>query len=205
MKAEHILSSEDFKKCADFHGHVCPGLAIGYRVAKAGLDWLEEHRSMDEELVAIVETDACGVDAIQVLTGCTFGKGNLIYEDLGKQGFTLLGRKAGKGVRAVLKADVILHDKRHWELMDKVRNETASDEEVKEFHDFRQKAINEILSMPLEKLLNMEAVEVPLPSKARIEPSVICDGCGEPTMASKLVKAEGRKLCRTCYDKALAG
>lgn len=25
---------EDFKKAAEFHGHVCPGLAAGYRVAR---------------------------------------------------------------------------------------------------------------------------------------------------------------------------
>ena len=202
MKAETILSSEDFKKCADFHGHICPGLAIGYRIAKAGLDWLEENRSVDEELVTIVETDACGVDAIQVLTGCTFGKGNLIYEDHGKQAFTFLGRKAGKGVRAALKADVIPHGKRHWELMDKARNETASEEELKEINDFRKQTIEKILSMPLEKLLKIEAVDVSLPSKARIEPSIVCDGCGEPTMSSKLVDRNGRKLCRTCYKKA---
>ena len=202
MKAETILSSEDFKKCADFHGHVCPGLAIGYRVAKAGLDWLEENRSVDEELVTIVETDACGVDAIQVLTGCTFGKGNLIYEDHGKQAFTFLGRKAAKGVRAALKADVIPHGKRLWELMDKARNETASEKELKEINDFRKQTIEKILSMPLEKLLKIEAVDVSLPSKARIEPSIVCDGCGEPTMGSKLVDRNGRKLCKTCYKKA---
>jgi len=37
---------------------------------------LGENRAEDEEIVAVVETDACGADAIQVRTGCTFGKGN---------------------------------------------------------------------------------------------------------------------------------
>ncbi len=37
---------------------------------------LQVERDGDEELFAIVETDACGADAIQVITGCTFGKGN---------------------------------------------------------------------------------------------------------------------------------
>ncbi len=77
MQAEHIMAQDDFKKCLDFHGHLCPGLAIGYRAATGALEWLKENRSEDEELVAIVETDACGADAVQVLTGCTFGKGNL--------------------------------------------------------------------------------------------------------------------------------
>ena len=32
MNAQEIMNSEDFKRCAAFHGHVCPGLSIGYRV-----------------------------------------------------------------------------------------------------------------------------------------------------------------------------
>src|SRR4030066_84072 len=91
---------QDFQRCVVFHAHICPGLAIGFRAAKAGLGWLEENRAEDEELVAIVETDACGADAIQVLTGCTFGKGNFLYRDYGKQAFTLFVRKSGRGVRA---------------------------------------------------------------------------------------------------------
>ena len=97
MKAEEVMSQEDFKKCVDFHGHICPGVAIGYRAAKGALNWLKENRSEDEELVAIVETDACSADAVQVLTGCTFGKGNFIYKDHGKQVLSLISRKSGSG------------------------------------------------------------------------------------------------------------
>ena len=58
------LQAEDFRRCAEFHGHVCPGLSIGYRAAQAGLQKLQSLRSQDEELVAEVETDACGVDGL---------------------------------------------------------------------------------------------------------------------------------------------
>ena len=99
MKGEDLVKTDEFKKCLDFHGHLCPGLSIGYRAAKVGLEWLAENRSADEELVAIVENDACGCDAIQVMTGCTFGKGNFIFKDHGKQVFTFFGRKSGKTLR----------------------------------------------------------------------------------------------------------
>lgn len=79
--AQEILDSEDFKRCEAFHGHVCPGLSIGFRVAKAAMERFGENRSEDEEIVAIVETNACCVDAVQVLTGCTFGKGNFISKE----------------------------------------------------------------------------------------------------------------------------
>ncbi len=73
---QSIQAKADYKKCINFHGHTCMGVTIGYLAAKLGLELLTEIRSVDEELITIVETDACCCDAIQVLTGCTFGKGN---------------------------------------------------------------------------------------------------------------------------------
>ena len=46
-------------------------------MATAAMNELDSIRAEDEEIVAIVENDACGVDALQCVSGCTFGKGNL--------------------------------------------------------------------------------------------------------------------------------
>ena len=88
-----------FAEAVAFHGHICPGLATGYRAAAVALERLRSGRSEDEELVVITETDACGVDAIQVITGCTVGKGNLFFKDHGKHAFTFINRKTGEAVR----------------------------------------------------------------------------------------------------------
>jgi len=69
------ISSDQMERAVQFHGHWCPGLATGIRAAELALR--EIGHEADEEVVAVVETDMCGVDAIQFLTGCTFGKGNL--------------------------------------------------------------------------------------------------------------------------------
>lgn len=50
-----------------FHGHYCPGVTIGYRATLLALRELGVQRARDEELVAICENDACGVDAVQEL------------------------------------------------------------------------------------------------------------------------------------------
>jgi hypothetical protein len=55
---------------------MCPGLAFGIRAAEAALAEIGP-QSEDEELVGIAETDMCAVDAIQFMTGCTFGKGSI--------------------------------------------------------------------------------------------------------------------------------
>lgn len=94
----------DWEKAVEFHGHICPGLASGYRAAQAALRALgATGRAADEELVAIAETDACGVDAIQVVTGCTAGKGNLFFRDYGKHAYTIGRRSDGQAVRVVVK------------------------------------------------------------------------------------------------------
>ena len=155
---------------------------------------------MDEEIVAIVENNACGVDAVQVLTGCTFGKGNLIHKDHGKQVFTFLGRKSGKGIRVAKKAEAGERSKKHQELFGKVREETATDKERKTFWEIHHKRSLEVLDKPTEALFSIRAVDIALPPKAIIEPSIVCDVCGEPAMASKLTEKNNRKICGDCLD-----
>jgi formylmethanofuran dehydrogenase subunit E len=198
---KEVMESEDFKRCAAFHGHICPGLSIGYRATKAAMDWLSQTRAEDEELVAIVETDACSADAVQVLTGCTFGKGNFIYKDHGKMVLTLLCRKSGKGVRVSMKPGVFAPDERHMALLQKVMQNTANDLERQSFNELHQQRSRKILAMPARDLFSIEAAEMVFPPKARIEPSEPCARCGEPTMRTKLEPSENEKICRDCLAK----
>ena len=85
-----------------FHGHQCPGLAIGFRAAELASELMSLTYSKDEEVICISENDACGVDAIQYITGCTVGKGNLIFKNVGKMAFTFLNRETNEGYRFLL-------------------------------------------------------------------------------------------------------
>lgn len=198
MTTQEVLSKDSFKKCLEFHGHLCPGLAIGYRAAEAGLEWLREKRAFDEELVAVVETDACGADAVQVLTGCTFGKGNFIFQDHGKNVYSFVSRRSGSGVRVALRAGAFRPNERHMELIQKIRNETASEVERSEFWVLHERKSHEILEKDAAELFTIHPVDVTLPPKARMEPSDACDHCGEPTMKSKLQQEGSSRVCRSC-------
>jgi formylmethanofuran dehydrogenase subunit E len=200
MKGEDILEQDDFKRCVDFHGHICPGIAIGYRAARAGLDWLDEGRASDEELVAVVETDACSVDAIQVLSGCTFGKGNFFCKDYGKQAFTFMSRGSGKGVRLALRSEATQLPERHKALLDRIRAEKATEEERAEYQELHLQRARHILTRPLEILFTVTRGDFALPEMAKVEPSRPCEACGEPTMGSKLVEIDGRYLCGGCTE-----
>ena len=198
MEFKGPFQAEDFKKCAVFHGHICPGLSIGYRASKRAMEWLKENRAEDEEIVAIIETNACGADAVQVLTGCTFGKGNLLFKDHGKQVLTLLSRKSGDGVRVALKAGSLQLSEEHSQLMDKIRKGDATDAEKERFQELHLKRSLDIMENTEEALFDVRKVHEALPPKAQIEPSELCDRCGEPTMASKLSAMDGMQLCGGC-------
>jgi len=98
-----MINDTLWEKAVAFHGHACSGLTLGYRAALYALKLLEAGFSGDEELVCITENDACGLDAIQVILGCSVGKGNLLFHLTGKQAYTFYRRSDGKGFRIVQK------------------------------------------------------------------------------------------------------
>ena len=79
------MDKTPWERVCEFHGHVCPGLALGFSATILALEKLDVSRSVDEEMIAFVENNACGVDALQVLSGCPFEKENLFFIDQGKQ------------------------------------------------------------------------------------------------------------------------
>src|SRR4030043_738728 len=192
---------ENFKKCVEFHGHRCPGLAIGFQAARALMDQLDVKRAPDEELVAIVETDACGADAIQVMPGCTFGKGNFIFKSYGKNAFSLVDRKRRKGMRVCLRPDVFKGDPEFFSLSEKVQNDEASPMQLERFRQLQQERTKKILEADSESLFKIEEISPDIPPKARIIESGICDFCGELTKMDLLRQMNGKKICIPCSRK----
>jgi formylmethanofuran dehydrogenase subunit E len=71
-------------------------------------DEVRAGRSDDEDLVCIVENDACGVNAIQLVAGCPEGKGNLILHDFGKHAYTFIDRKYNRAIRLVQRPEPVV-------------------------------------------------------------------------------------------------
>jgi formylmethanofuran dehydrogenase subunit E len=174
-----VQNDADLADVVRFHGHLCPGLVIGYRAAKAAIEELGAARSQDEELIAIVENDSCSADAVQYVTGCTFGKGNFFFRDYGKQVFTLALRPSGRAVRIALKA--------------RRRAEPESQD--------RETRTNWLLHAPVEDLFQVKATTIALPEPAQIRESVVCESCGEAVMVTRAVQRDGRTLCIPCSEE----
>jgi len=193
---DEISIDTDLGKAVEFHGHLCPGLAIGYRVAR----YVKEHypRSEDEELVCIAENNSCSVDAVQELLGCTFGKGNLIYRDNGKQVFTFFSRKEGRAMRIYFKGDLSGS-------MDDLRARyfkgDLSEKEKTEFEAMRSQVTEHIIKAADDELLHVSEVDIPAPQKARIYPSLQCQVCKEGFMEICGRTANGKTICKECFQK----
>ncbi|MDR0778594.1 MAG: FmdE family protein [Methanomassiliicoccaceae archaeon] len=168
------MNKKIWEKCAEFHGHKCPGLAFGYRAAETAIDILGLGRSDDEEVVCISETDACSVDAIQCMLSCTAGKGNLLIKMTGKNAYSFFDRRSGKSIRILTK-----------------RFEKPAGNERNDFMEF-------ILNAPSESLFIIGDVKHALPEKAKIYDSAVCSECGEPFRSDLATVREGCILCIDC-------
>ncbi|MDR2455919.1 MAG: FmdE family protein [Deltaproteobacteria bacterium] len=162
-------------KAVEFHGHGCPGLAVGVKACEAILGHPELGRAPYGELMCVTENDACGVDAVQRLLGCSLGKGNLVFKDVGKMAFTFYPPGGGPGLRLSLKSSFSAGD---------------GSKEDKE---------RTILASPLEELFSFSEAKAPEPEPARIFATIICEECGEGAAESRIRFENGRKLCLDCF------
>ncbi len=197
------IDESTLQRVVEFHGHMCPGLAMGVQAAQLALREIGPHAG-DEEVVAVVETDMCGVDAVQFLTGCTFGKGNLIHCDWGKNAFSFFRRSDGRAVRIAGRPDAWQRDPEHDELFARVRSGQASDPEKARFRDAHVAKSHALLERDPEDLFTCEELHASPPSRARVFATVICARCGEGVMETRVRRLDGRELCSPCFDAALS-
>ncbi|HOJ87338.1 MAG: FmdE family protein [Elusimicrobiales bacterium] len=191
---------KDLKRCVEYHGHKCMGLLMGYRAAKYALKILKEQTAKDEEIVSIVENSSCFVDAVSVITGCTFGKGNLIFKDYGKMALSLISRKNGKGIRVYLRSENLKRDKKDIELMNRVLAGKASKKEISIFNEMKKNREKEFMKIKDEELFKVYDFKGEIPPKAKIYNSVKCDKCKELVMETRIKDVKGKKICTSCLN-----
>lgn len=166
-------NKELWERCVAFHGHACGGLAVGYQASLYAMELLGvSGRAQDEELVCVTENDACGVDAVQAVLGCTVGKGNLIFRMTGKQAFNFFDRQSGKGVRLLLRATPGLS---------------------------RQERESWLMHGDFHEMFDVGPARAVLPEKARIFKTCTCAKCGERMAESHAHLQNGEIVCDDCF------
>ncbi len=175
---------ELLREAVTFHGHLCPGQVLGVRMALAGCRELgfENPRQAGKRLVVFVEIDRCAADAIEALTGVSFGKRTLKHVDFGKAAATFVDTVTGEAVRVVARDDA----RQLAGLM------------VPEQRDARRAQTEAYRTMSEARLLRIVRVTVDPDRLERRRVRVACGQCGEGVNYAREVRRGGRTLCRAC-------
>lgn len=167
-----------FEKGKQFHGYLSPGLAIGIFMVDLAKDILGPHELVD----AVVETNACIPDAVQIMTSCTYGNKWMRVKEWGKFALTLYDKQKLDGVRVHLDIEKVKNYPRLYQWY--MRQGRVETEEV----------ISEIMEAG-RAILSWQRVKVKVPPKEKKVPVSVCPSCGESHPAS-----DGA-LCLKCSGK----
>ncbi|MCL5057845.1 MAG: formylmethanofuran dehydrogenase subunit E family protein [Actinobacteria bacterium] len=85
------------------HGHLCPGLAMGYRAARYALKMVDRGPG----LVVYSGSGGCPLHAIEMLTGCSRDSGTVITAD--GEGWAFYDSQSDEGLRITLKKELAGH------------------------------------------------------------------------------------------------
>ena len=197
------------RKAGELHGHFCPYVALGVRAGYLALTELgiEQNLGM-EEVLAIVETNNCFSDGIQVVTGCTFANNALIYRDLGKTAVTVTKRD-GTAVRVALRADYSDNfGARYPEaaaLFARIvrdRQQPTLEEQERLMELWAESSAGQ-LDVPAEELFTVQPQQIEVPAYAPIFASATCALCRESVMESRARLVEGQPACLACASAAI--
>lgn len=203
-----IDATEYLEAAVAFHGHKCPVMPMGLRAGAAAMNRLGVKRARDKELAAVVEIGdkhyaRCFADGIQVITCCTYGKGNLRDLSYGKFALTLADRTSGRAVRVALRPGM------HGRM-----------KETPHFREFRARKIppsqtpnavvepliRMVIGMSEEALLSVgEPYAIEGRGRSEAYETFDCDRCGETVVEKYGRIAGGRKVCIPCQETLMSG
>ena len=204
-----MIDANDYLKAGQLlHGHKCPAMPLGLRAGAAAMNALGVERAKDKQLLAIVELGDdhcahCFADGVQMITGCTFGKGNIRKTHQGKFGLTLVQRATGRSVRVVPRAELQMQTK-----------------QTPFFKDYRERGvpasqvpdavveplIERVMAAPTEQLLKVGAeFHTEVSKTVESFASFVCDHCGDMVVEKYGRVVGDRKVCIPCQEQLLTG
>jgi formylmethanofuran dehydrogenase subunit E len=180
------------KSSAAAHGHLCPGQAVGVRMAMLGcrLIGLDEPASRDQikKLLVYVEMDRCTADAVAHVTGVKLGRRSLKFMDYGIMAATFVNLETDKAFRIISTEE----------------SRDLAEAYAPEIVDKNTRQLEAYKRMPDSVLFRVQQVEVNVPEEDLPGPTrfkATCSQCGQVVRDRREVSEDGRLLCRPCTDK----
>jgi len=197
---EPMLVDFQLKRIADFHGHLCPELVIGYRACLCALAHLNLELLTTPGLHIQAENTTSAVDAIQYMTGCTAGNGRLVSQDHGKHVYTFVSDNH-RGIRLVLKPNTALFDPEFLMLETRVQDERATLEETARYQMLLDERILSLLHIDETALFEIQPALTTFEDTDLTSALVACSRCGELTAPTHLVVIERKRICLACASQ----
>lgn len=201
-EGEPMLVDMRLKQVADFHGHLCPDLALGYRVSRYALERLTLALMSGALLRVIVENVTSAVDAIQYMTGCTLGNRRLLVRDWGKHVYTFICGE-GEALRLSLRPGALPENPEMAELEKKIQDGQATLLETARYQTLLDQRIALILETPAESLFAARYLPIGWPLDQNVATFARCEVCGEPVLETHLILQNGHRRCLDCFSGAI--
>lgn len=202
-KEDTVLADMKLKRLADFHGHLCPELVIGYRAVQVAMAQIELELLWSPDLCVIVENTTSAVDAVQQITNCTLGNGRLRIRNYGKHVYTFIYGE-GDGLCLTLRPEVTVLLPDILALEEKIKAGQATMLEIARYRVLLDERVLMLLAFPDLDLFSVQRVAVEWPDESTTSALVPCSVCGGLVAVSHLVTSGGRRLCRPCVVRKVA-
>ena len=175
------------------HGHMCPGQAVGVRMAMLGcrLIGLDDpsHPDQIKTFIVYVEMDRCAADAVSHVTGARLGRRSLKYVDYGimaatflhletRDAFRVISREAARDLSSVYSPDIAEESTQQLEAYKRMPDSVL----------FRVQSVT----------VDLSAFDMPGPTRHK----TTCSQCGQVVRDHREVITGGESLCRPCADGA---
>jgi formylmethanofuran dehydrogenase subunit E len=179
------------KESAETHGHLCPGQAVGVRMAMLGCRLIRlnnpKSRKQIKQLLVYVEMDRCTADAVAYVTGVRLGRRSLKFMDYGIMAATFVNLSTNESYRIISTEE----------------SRYLVDISAPEVENKSQRQLLAYMKMPDSVLFRVQKVDVniseldlPGPTKQK----TICSQCGQIIRDGREVKKDGRILCKPCGE-----
>lgn len=178
-----------WEQVTDFHGHSCPGVALGFRVAQIASRELGLRPSPEAQVLVKAETASCALDAFQILNHATMGKRTLKLQEHGKHVYHFQYSGTEEIIRIAIRSSVIQKMTESQENLSPRQKQNKSLE-----------LLQLILSMSEEDFCTIKRLPGSLSETTASSAWTVCSRCQEP-VKSEFTREEGSEiLCLDCQS-----
>ncbi len=181
------------KSSAAAHGHLCPGQAVGVRMAMLGchLIGLDEPTRHDQikKLIVYVEMDRCTADAVAHVSGVKLGRRSLKFVDYGIMAATFVNLQTREAYRVISTEEA-----RDLAL---VYVPEATGKTFQQLEAYKR--MPDCVLFRVQKVrVKLNEFDMPGPTRSK----VICSRCGQVVRDRREIIKDGQILCKPCAGGA---